>query len=164
MSNLLKNLKESYIYQTISKPLKSKDITKNYKDELNYNDENINNRKIFKSDVKRYNSEDIINLEKVFEKKNKKLNNVKRNTITKKREYFNNNGNSEEFNLYTDKQIGLDKFELKIKILSSEEDYDSDDSIVFSGKKKTENDLKLALEQVKNSDLKASITNLKYLE
>ena len=164
MSNLLKNLKESYIYQTISKPLKSKDITKNYKDELNYNDENINNRKIFKSDVKRYNSEDIINLEKVFEKKNKKLNNVKRNTITKKREYFNNNGNSEEFNLYTDKQIGLDKFELKIKILSSEEDYDSDDSIVFSGKKKTENDLKLALEQVKNSDLKESITNLKYLE
>ena len=164
MSNLLKNLKESYIFKTISKPLKSKDITKNYKDELNYNDENINNRKIFKSDVKRYNSEDIINLEKVFEKKNKKLNNVKRNTITKKREYFNNNGNSEEFNLYTDKQIGLDKFELKIKILSSEEDYDSDDSIVFSGKKKTENDLKLALEQVKNSDLKASITNLKYLE
>ena len=164
MSNLLKNLKESYIYQTISKPLKSKDITKNYKDELNYNDENINNRKIFKSDVKRYNSEDIINLEKVFEKKNKKLNNVKRNTITKKREYFNNNGNSEEFNLYTDKQIGLDKFELKIKILSSEEDYDSDDSIVFSGKKKTENDLKLALEKVKNSDLKESITNLKYLE
>ena len=86
-----------------------------------------------------------------FNKQKKSFNPFSFNIGTKE---FYKDGKSEEFNLFKEKEIGLNGWDKKINILESEEDYDSDQSIINDGKGKAKDDLNEAFKLFKKNRFK----------
>ena len=135
----------------------SKNIKSTKKENIHNNDvipfgyENINN-----NINERINLENKINMidRKSYYFKNRKLYIPKKNIFIGKKEFYKKNGKSENFNLFEEKEIGLNIFNIKTNIMSSEEDYDSDEMIIMDGKKKAEEDLIEAVENIKKNSFK----------
>ena len=68
--------------------------------------------------------------------------------------FYKKNGRSEKFRLFNENEIGLNKYDDKVSILESEEDYDSDDMIIIDGVKKAEEDLFEGIEIFKKDHFK----------
>ena len=64
------------------------------------------------------------------------------------------NGKGTKFNLFKEREIGLNGWDEKINILESEEDYDSDENVIKDGKAKTKDDIIEALRLFKNNKFK----------
>ena len=104
-------------------------------------------KKIFREDKENImnESDNIINILEVSSAlKKRKINNRLNNIKVDKKEY-NKDGKKTKFNLYKDKDLGLNIYDKQIKILDSEEDYESDEKIIMDGKIKTREDLSEAL-------------------
>ena len=100
---------------------------------------------------------------KSFYLKSKKFLKPSKNIFIGTKEFYKKNGKSERFNLFSEKEIKLNIFDTKTtNILSSEEDYDSDDMIVKDGTKKAEEDLIEAVENVKKYSFKDIYNYQKY--
>ena len=104
------------------------------------------------------NSDDSENNINVYEtqlslKKKKKLLYIPKDYNVRKKKYYKE-GKSIEFDLYKEKEIGLDGWNEKINILESEEDYDSDENVIFDGKLKSKNDLSEALKMFSKNKFK----------
>ena len=92
---------------------------------------------------------------KSFYLKSKKFLKPSKNIFIGTKEFYKKNGKSERFSLFSEKEIKLNIFDTKTtNILSSEEDYDSDDMIVKDGTKKAEEDLIEAVENVQKFNFK----------
>ena len=117
------------------------------------------------SDENNQNLEDEIKMleQKSFNLKKKKLfksmNNI---TTIRIKEFYKKNGRKEKFNLYNENELGLNKYDDKVNILQSEEDYDSDDMIIMDGQRKAEEDLIEAVEIFKKNGFKEVNNYLKY--
>ena len=72
------------------------------------------------------------------------------------------NGKGTKFNLFNEKEIGLNGWDKKINILESEEDYDSDENVINDGKVKTKDDIIEALRLFKNNKFKDIMNYSKY--
>ncbi len=68
--------------------------------------------------------------------------------------FYKNDGRPEKFILLDENELGINKFDGKVKILQSEEDYDSDDMVVMDGVKKAQEDLCEAIEICKKDNFK----------
>ena len=110
------------------------------------------------------NLENEINMleKKSYYFKSKKVFNPMKNIIAGKKVFYKKNGKSEKFNLYIENEIGLNIFDNKTNIQSSEEDYDSDDMIIMDGKSKAEEDLFEAVENIKKNKYKNICNYQKY--
>ena len=79
-----------------------------------------------------------------------------------KKVFYKKDGRTEQFNLYQERDIGLNKYDNQIDIMPSEEDYDSDNMIIMDGKKKAEKDLIEAVEIIKRNNLEEVSNYVKY--
>ena len=82
--------------------------------------------------------------------------------IIDKKVFYKKDGRTEQFNLYQERDIGLNKYDNQIDIMPSEEDYDSDNMIIMDGKKKAEKDLIEAVEIIKRNNLEEVSNYVKY--
>ena len=129
---------------------------------ISFSYENINNNII----------PECINQEnKIIEKiKEKNIYNLKKRKMVMpimkikidKKVFYKNDGRKEQFNLYKESELSLNKFDNKINIMPSEEDYDSDDMIIMDGKKKAEQDLFEAVEIIKGNGFEEISNYVKY--
>ena len=71
-----------------------------------------------------------------------------------KQKIYYKNGKGFKFNLFKEREIGLNGWDKKINILESEEDYDSDDNIILDGKGKTKDDIIEAMRLFRNNKFK----------
>ena len=97
---------------------------------------------------------------KSFAKKIKKVFTQKKYKVNQKVYY--KNGKGIKFNLFKEKEIGLNEWDKKINILESEEDYDSDENVIKDGKARTKNDIIEALRLFKNNKFKDIMNYSKY--
>ena len=95
-----------------------------------------------------------------FAKKIKKVFTQKKYKVNQKVYY--KNGKGIKFNLFKEKEIGLNEWDKKINILESEEDYDSDENVIKDGKARTKNDIIEALRLFKNNKFKDIMNYSKY--
>ena len=79
-----------------------------------------------------------------------------------KQKIYYKNGKGFKFNLFKEREIGLNGWDKKINILESEEDYDSDDNIILDGKGKTKDDIIEAMRLFKNNKFKEIQNYSKY--
>ena len=79
-----------------------------------------------------------------------------------KKVFYKKDGRTEQFNLYQERDIGLNKYDNQIDIMPSEEDYDSDNMIIMDGKKKAEKDLIEAVDIIKRNNLEEVSNYVKY--
>ena len=94
-------------------------------------------------------------------KKMKKINNSQKYNVNKKE--YNKAGKNEVFNLFKEKEIKINNYDNDIKILESEEDFDSDEDIISDGVRKSKIDLNEALILFKKNKFKDIINyNLYY--
>ena len=100
--------------------------------------------------------EDEITLleKKSFNLKKKKILIPMKNITIGEKLFYKKNGRSEKFRLFNENEIGLNKYDDKVSILESEEDYDSDDMIIIDGVKKAEEDLFEGIEIFKKDHFK----------
>ena len=98
---------------------------------------------------------------KYINMKKKKLNNPNITTI-KEKIFYTEDGKETKFNLYKENELGINIFDDKVTILDSEEDYESDETIVMDGKRKSEQDLLKGIElfEKKNLALSKIIKNI----
>ena len=85
-------------------------------------------------------------------KKMKKINNSQKYNVNKKE--YNKAGKNEVFNLFKEKEIKINNYDNDIKILESEEDFDSDEDIISDGVRKSKIDLNEALILFKKNKFK----------
>ena len=133
--------------------------------------ENINNANIipFGYGIIK-NKEEPINQDsdiRLLEKKNcyvkfSKLLSPKKNITIGEKVFYKKDGRPEKFTLFNENDLGLNKFDNKINIMPSEEDYDSDDMIIMDGTQKAQADLFEAVEIVKKNGLKDIYNYQKY--
>ena len=64
--------------------------------------------------------------------------------------------------MFNEDDLGLNKYDNKINIMSAEEDYDSDDMIIMDGKCKAQEDLMDAVENIKKNKFKNIFNYKKY--
>ena len=55
--------------------------------------------------------------------------------------FYKKDGRPVKFSLFNENELGINKFDFKINIMSSEEDYDMFDMIIMDGTKKAQEDL-----------------------
>ena len=79
-----------------------------------------------------------------------------------KQKVYYKNGKGMKFNLFREREIGLNGWDKKINILESEEDYDSDENVIMDGKGKTKDDLIEALRIFKINKFKEIKNYSKY--
>ena len=100
---------------------------------------------------------------KSFYLKSRKFLRPSKNMFIGTKEFYKKNGKSEKFSLFSEKEIKLNIFDTKTtNILSSEEDYDSDDMIVKDGTEQAEEDIIEAVENVKKYSFKDIYNYHKY--
>ena len=87
---------------------------------------------------------------------------MKNITTIREKIFYKKNGRKVKFNLYIENELGLNKFDDKVNILQSEEDFDSDDMIIMDGKLKAEEDLFEAVELFKKNSFKEVNNYKKY--
>ena len=93
-------------------------------------------------------------------KKNKKIYEEKKFNVGTKVYY--KNGKCTKFNLFKEKELQLNQLGKNIKIIETEEDYDSDDNVIKDGLKKVEEDLSEALRIMKSKNFKELKNYSKY--
>jgi len=141
---------------------------------IKYNQkENINNNNVnvipFGYDIIK-NNEEIINQDSdinALEKKYRyiKFNKIlspKKNMNIEEKVFYKKDGRPVKFSLFNENDLGINTFDFKINIMSSEEDYDSDDMIIMDGTKKAQEDLFEMVEFVKKNGFKDIFNYQKY--
>ena len=145
--------------------------TNKYNKSCQKNEKNNNTIIPFAYGINKINDENNQNLEdeikmleqKSFNMKKKKLFNPMKNITTiREKIFYKKNGRKVKFNLYIENELGLNKFDNKVNILQSEEDYDSDDMIIIDGIKKAEEDLFEGVESFKKNNFKEVNNYKKY--
>ena len=177
MSSDIKKFYEEYVQfqkNTSSNPISGKQAnvkTNKYNKSCQKNEKNNNTIVPFVCGINKNNDENNQNLEdeikmlekKSFNLKKKKLFNPMKNITTiREKIFYKKNGRKVKFNLYIENELGLNKFDDKVNILQSEEDFDSDDMIIMDGKLKAEEDLFEAVELFKKNSFKEVNNYKKY--
>ncbi len=86
----------------------------------------------------------------------------KKNISIGEKVFYKKDGRPEKFSLFNEDDLGLNKYDNKINIMSAEEDYDSDDMIIMDGTQKAQSDLFEAVEIVKKNGYKDIYNYQKY--